>query len=328
MILGHELPGLLVQVPLDLAFSAILFQAIARKLAREEPVALGVGAGTLLSLALAVAAVVTLSDEAPSRMGWYWGYGRETEQAFALRYVLLFVTLLQVAADAAVPREAIVRGLARRGAGPREDERTNALLPVAAAAAVASVFTLGLVVAVEAFAVVTTQTVATTPLVVAGVVLVSAVAVASQTFQASRLLFPNGTPNAIAAGALLALWLAPIFASSALREVGAPPFVIALPLIVCPFSTIDTCAAEAAPNRATWEVSPVSLGIAAIFVNVLIAGGLEALIRGALALAREEAGSLVALPADAFAAPQGGLGKTCARGHVFAETWDACPHCR
>lgn len=41
---------------------------------------------------------------------------------------------------------------------------------------------------------------------------------------------------------------------------------------------------------------------------------------------QERAWSLVALPADAYGAP-GSLTKTCANGHVFAETWRECPHC-
>jgi hypothetical protein len=317
-LFGTDFPGIALQVPLCVALGAIFLRAVANKMDDERTGLFGAREAALATIVLGIAALVSYSP-VPHAGSYYYGGTATPGAVMGGRLLVLFLSMLPFAADSALTRDDLVRGLARAPAPPKPEERLSVWRAPLIAIAVLGVF--GLV-----FSTFLGPTDRRSAVVIAGLCAGSYIAAASLAFQAARLIFPNRVPNVIAFAGLVLSWVVPLFASKIFHEIGAPAFLEALPKAFCPFLTIFSSAEVVDGVGASVSVDPVSMALVGILFNVLIAAALVAVIRGAAAQAADFAETLVSLPADAFAAP-GTVENKCPVGHVYAATWATCPHC-
>lgn len=303
-VLGVEVPGELLQVPLLVVLAGALLHGLSRRLAGEPAVLVGRTAATAIGGAVTALAAVTLPDpSAPAA------------PALAGRVIVMFLGLLPLAVEAPVDWTDLVRGLARRGPDDRPfpDERLD---PRRFAPATALLLAAGVVLLLAG----NPPKAVVVALLVAG----GAWHVAALGMQAALLgTRDQGAPRALAGAGLAALWLGPLAGAWGLRMLEAPTALTVAPLLLNPLFAI-ACAVATAGSAL--PVDPPAAALACAALHVFGAIGLFALVRAGLGRAEETAASLVVLPADADRAP-GALSRRCARGHVFGEEWAACPHC-
>lgn len=313
---GADVPGVFLQLPLAALAASIFLRATTRKIEEERPGLFGLGTATAFALMVAAVSVLTYSTEPAS----YW-YGSHVDAGplIAGRMILVMLALIPAAADGAVSREDVIRGLARAPRPPEREERLSTLRPIAA-----NVLVLGLHAVFLALAVSQRDQVC---VVVATAVAATALAVVHLTFQAARLFFSEMTRNVMAIVGLAALWFLPLLAFWGTSALDLPSWVRAIPSMLCPFVAI----VQASMARDHWpqpagEVDPIGLALVGVFFNVLATAGLFVVTRELAVRLRDYAATLAVLPADVFA-PAGRLGKKCDNGHQFSEVWDSCPHC-
>jgi hypothetical protein len=317
-ILGTTLPGVLLQVPFALALGLILLDATTRRIEEDRPGFLGIVASRRLALLVAVVCAITYSDT--SAVASYWRASDEWGPALAGRMIVMFLVMLPYASDAAVHREDVVRGLARGASGQAIPEET--LGPVRALGTIVALAALPTV--LLALQVPSQHLVS---VVVAGAVLASAVAVAHAVFQATRLYFSQPVRNVMATVALGALWFLPLLGSWGSGLLELPPYVVALPSMLCPFVALTKASLARQPSYlSSSDVDPIGPALVAVLLNVLIACGVFGLLRELVGRLKDFAATLAVLPADVFA-PAGQVEKKCPNGHIYRAIWTACPHC-
>jgi hypothetical protein len=318
-LFGHSLPGVVLQVPVAFAIAFIFLDATTRKIEEERPGFLGAKDATRLAILVALVGAITMSDAPAVHAYWYTQPSGEWGPMIAGRMIVMFLALLPLAADAAVHREEVVRGLARAG-GPRyPDEQLAPGRAVAKIVAIAALASALLAAQVEERHVVST--------LVAGAVLASAVVVAHAVFQAARLHFSEPVRGVMAAGGLGVLWLLPLLGSWGGGVLDLPPYVVSMPSMLCPFVALAKASMARQPSYvAVSDVDPIGPALVAVLLNVLVACGVLSLLRELVGRLREFAATLAVLPADVFA-PAGKVEKKCPNGHIYAGIWDACPHC-
>jgi hypothetical protein len=315
-VAGADVPGVLLQVPLAALATSIFLRATTRKIHEERPGILGLSNATALALLIAAVSGATYSTERSS----YW-YGAQPDPGplIAGRMIIVLLALLPVAADGAVSREDVIRGLARAPRPPERDERLSIFGPIAAILLVLALHGAALVSAVEPRHQVC--------VVIATAGAASALVVVHLIFQAARLFFSEVARNVMAIVGIAGLWFLPLLAFWGTSALDLPSWVRSLPSMLCPF--VATTQASMARDR--WplpagEVDPIALALVGVLFNVLAAVGLFAVTRELGGRLRDFAATLAVLPADVFA-PAGRLGKKCDNGHQFSEVWDSCPHC-
>ncbi len=318
-LFNTNVPGVLLQLPVALALAFIFLDATTRKIEEEGSGLLGLKDAGRLAVLVAVVSALTLSDHPGSRPYGYVGDG-DYGPLLAGRFVILFITMLPLAADSAIHREEVVRGLARAPEPPHPDEVLSpwfpggVILSIVGGATLLHVFMLP-------------NDPERVAAVLTGAVVASALILVHLVFQATRLHFSLQTRNIMGVGALGALWFLPLLGSWGSGVIDLPRAVASVPSLFCPFVAI-TKAALGDPNglSATGDLGPTAAALIALLLNVLLASGAVGLLRELTGRLKEFAATLTVLPADVFA-PAGKVEKKCPQGHLYAAMWDACPHC-
>ncbi|HZU98238.1 MAG TPA: hypothetical protein VFF73_16150 [Planctomycetota bacterium] len=315
---GEKLPGVILQFPLAVALAHIFLTGTTRRIESETTGFLGLSAGLKLGVLVTLVLAVTFSTSPASHEGYYWSQ-IEPGGPMAGRFMILLLALFPLAADTAIHREEVVRGLARAPEPPDADEQVAPWRSVFALTLpcilLASLITFGV------------EPVYAVPAFVAAAVTASTLVVVHFTFQVSRLYFSQPVRGVMANFVLGGFFFLPLLGAWGTGLLPLPAWVKEIPTMLCPFVAIFTAAtARDRSGVAASGIDPIALSFVALLVNVLAAFGLHALIRELMGRAREFAATLTVLPADAFA-PAGKLNKKCANGHLFSEMWEKCPHC-
>lgn len=323
LILGVQLPGELLQVPVLWVFSRALLGALGRRMAGDPGVALGtVGAATLLAIAGVVAAL-TLPRASAINGGWYVHPRMlKPHEAVMARLIALAVFSLPLALESPIGWRELVRGLTRRDPDdpvrPEEDfGGWRWLLGPGLILGGGLLLFLG--------ALLCRPVPPLAGLVLGVLVALAAWGVGALACQVALLWSKDqGQPRVLATVAVVALWIGPLMAGGVLKEIGPSRAVADVAIAINPLVALIGATME--PSGARTGVAPMTMAVVCLTVHGLVGWGLLHLIRVARRRAQEFADSMVALPADAYGAP-GTLTRRCPNGHLFAEEWTSCPHC-
>lgn len=252
-----------------------------------------------------------------------------TRSMLTSHVIVVFMPALLYALESPIRWRDLVRGRSRRGEhnATLVEERFD-LARFAPALAVVGVFTgaLVLVVAYASYFGGSDQ-VSVVAVLLAVSILVLAATVAAVSVQVALLTTRGvGSPRLLAGLALVVLWIGPLMASYILAAMGAPAGLYQLPRAVNPWYGIAMASHANDVAMGQRGLGPLALGMTCAAVHLFLAMALVSSLRTSLERAADHANSLVALPADAYAAP-GTLTQRCGEGHMYSAAWEACPHC-
>lgn len=334
-VLGVGIPGDLIQTLFLAIISGALLGGVAQRYTSDDAVFLGRRGSLVFLFGICAIALVTWYPDPFPVNTHRWRNRDYLNQGPGLAFTLIvpLLALLWAALETPLSAQAYLRGMARHDPDDeRLPEERFELGRFLGPAAIYGLFVLALLVPFGfAWAESLQRAGGLFQVSLPGILLGGAVALASYAFlllavQWAILVTRDiGVPRVLGGMAVLGVWILPVIAGAVLDEFGAPDELTSLAYGINPFYGIAAAAHSGSPD-AGFGLGPSAIGLYCLAVQTFAAIGIFMALSPQRERLEDQAQSLVALPAEAYAAP-GTLTQRCEAGHLFTAVWSSCPHC-